>query len=816
MANFIILIAAAFVYLVQAQDGCDDLRAVYYQVASISQQSGRRSLSVNGTVGTDSPNCTVCRTLQGALGQGSSGNLTVFLSPGIVQLSSPLNIIGMSGLAIIGDSKFPSVIKCAPASSTTGNVSPNVFVSGSYGVYFANITFEGCGKDTSIVELQQSDQVVLDSCIFTNSLAPAVVINNSMTVSFVSCYFSNNQEAIEYPSSIQSTPLMLLIDNSSFVGNYVPGGRRRGGAIHIDIENSTSSKVCVVRSTFTSNRAAVSGGAVYVSLSNASDIAELYIISSTFINNTCAKSGGAVQIDVHAASFKAINVTGTVFSGNDGASIGGALSIIAWVGRMEQKVSIKKCLFTKNTCQDDGTALGVVSLTGTNELGLPIGVEDCEFSFNSARTVADGASIFLSQSLVAFGGVNNISCNTGGGIKLYGSRMDVQGTVTFFKNYATFGAGAYLAGKSLILLYSGSVLTFDSNKADQSGGGMRAKTISTVSLFAVRNKNCFIQFLNPGPNDIPPSQWNTTVTFSNNRAGLMGAAIHASDFTQCAWLGNSAFVEGQYIFSSINGTASPFILRGNQITKLVNNGSWYESEDLASAAYSLNVSVFNPWSNRRNSTMQVASGEIVSLIVHAYDQFRNKRPAMWTAKLPDNREQLGSVSAEGGSLSFIVPARNQTNASSISIIVGLNGVEDSANNITFLYRTNCHPGYTLNNDSICQCNPDEKIMIRCDDNNRYIYIKPGLWVNYTADNTLYYGKSIPWYLGCTYGNLPGCLFLFDDVDAQCGPNRKGIFCSQCKDGYGVTMDLLSCENNCGISAPGLYIYVILYCKSRKD
>eukprot|EP00731_Ephydatia_muelleri_P012526 Em0006g1420a len=366
-------------------------------------------------------------------------------------------------------------------------------------------------------------------------------------------------------------------------------------------------------------------------------------------------------------------------------------------------------------------------------------------------------------------------------------------------------------GKSLILLYSGSVLTFDSNKADQSGGGMRAKTISTVSLFAVRNKNCFIQFLNPGPNDIPPSQWNTTVTFSNNRAGLMGAAIHASDFTQCAWLGNSAFVEGQYIFSSINGTASPFILRGNQITKLVNNGSWYESEDLASAAYSLNVSVFNPWSNRRNSTMQVASGEIVSLIVHAYDQFRNKRPAMWTAKLPDNREQLGSVSAEGGSLSFIVPARNQTNASSISIIVGLNGVEDSANNITFLYRTNCHPGYTLNNDSICQCNPDEKIMIRCDDNNRYIYIKPGLWVNYTADNTLYYGKSIPWYLGCTYGNLPGCLFLFDDVDAQCGPNRKGIFCSQCKDGYGVTMDLLSCENNCGISAPGLYIYVILYC-----
>ena len=65
-----------------------------------------------------------------------------------------------------------------------------------------------------------------------------------------------------------------------------------------------------------------------------------------------------------------------------------------------------------------------------------------------------------------------------------------------------------------ILLYSGSVLTFNSNKADQSGGGIRAKTISTVSLFAVRNKNCFIQFLNPGPNDIPPSQWVSSVHVS--------------------------------------------------------------------------------------------------------------------------------------------------------------------------------------------------------------------------------------------------------------------------------------------------------------
>ena len=86
-------------------------------------------------------------------------------------------------------------------------------------------------------------------------------------------------------------------------------------------------------------------------------------------------SGGAAHIDINAVSFKAIQISGTVFSGNNG-SVGGALSIIASVVREEQQVSINKCLFTKNTGQYDGTALAVVSLTGTNELGLPIGVEN--------------------------------------------------------------------------------------------------------------------------------------------------------------------------------------------------------------------------------------------------------------------------------------------------------------------------------------------------------------------------------------------------------------------------------------------------------
>ena len=51
------------------------------------------------------------------------------------------------------------------------------------------------------------------------------------------------------------------------------------------------------------------------------------------------------------------------------------------------------------------------------------------------------------------------------------------------------------------------------------------------------------------------------MTFLNNQARVMGAAIYASDFTQCAWFGNDAISTSKYIFNASNGSASPFILR---------------------------------------------------------------------------------------------------------------------------------------------------------------------------------------------------------------------------------------------------------------
>lgn len=160
----ILIAVVVFACFVRAEDGCDDLRATYGQISNSSQQIDRTTVFVNAT----SPNCTTCLTLQGVLEQGGASNLTIYLGAGTVQLSSTLNITGKSGIAIIGSSsKQTTIVSCEPMSPTTGYVSTNVLVYGSYGIYFANITFDGCGLNTSSVVLQDSDQVVFDSCIFT-------------------------------------------------------------------------------------------------------------------------------------------------------------------------------------------------------------------------------------------------------------------------------------------------------------------------------------------------------------------------------------------------------------------------------------------------------------------------------------------------------------------------------------------------------------------------------------------------------------------------------------------------------------------------
>ena len=170
---------------------------------------------------------------------------------------------------------------------------------------------------------------------------------------------------------------MLLVENSLFVGNNLPSQNKfgdRGGAMRIDIESSSASKVCISGSEFTNNSAPIDGGAVYLLVANVSNGAEIYVNASTFTNNSCSETGGAIYIDIDG-TFKVINISKSNFTKNN-ATVGGGVAIVALSGQANEAVSIVNSSFTGNGGVYDGTALGIISLTGSNEIGLSIGVSD--------------------------------------------------------------------------------------------------------------------------------------------------------------------------------------------------------------------------------------------------------------------------------------------------------------------------------------------------------------------------------------------------------------------------------------------------------
>jgi hypothetical protein len=121
----------------------------------------------------------------------------------------------------------------------------------------------------------------------------------------------------------------------------------------------------------------------------------------------------------------------------------------------------------------------------------------------------------------------------------------------------------------------------------------------------------------------------------------------------------------------------------------------------------------------------------------------------------------------------------------------------------------CHPGYVYNTESgECKCDTSDSDILRCDDNNRYLYLREGVWGGTEeGQRQLITERVQPGYVTCTpQGRLPGCLFEFDKPNSQCRSERKGRLCGTCQEGYGVTLDLQSCNDKCDA---GLPLFLIL-------
>ena len=159
---------------------------------------------------------------------------------------------------------------------------------------------------------------------------------------------------------------------------------------------------------------------------------------------------------------------------------------------VSENVEVYHCRFVLNKYyKGHGTALYFKSITNFQENPQIIfTVHDCNFSKNegSASIVYIGHQSHKYQLII----LNNCIFNGNQGRALYLSnqKLYIVGNVLFENNTAEYGAGIYISDHSAIIFCKNSVVTFNHNIANNSGGAILLNNFSSIIFEA----NCVVIF----------------------------------------------------------------------------------------------------------------------------------------------------------------------------------------------------------------------------------------------------------------------------------------------------------------------------------
>ena len=186
---------------------------------------------------------------------------------------------------------------------------------------------------------------------------------------------------------IDDTTDNILIENCQFIDNFARNDSDvryekygQGGALSLRFNSSTDGTVCIKGTEFVNNSAEVQAGAIAISLIKFTN--KFIISDSIFEGNLCKTpkcTGGAVGINFFAdTQINTILFVNCNFTGNS-ASSSGAIVLSTSVGAKQSDEAILKlenCWFRGNRAFFEGTALGVFSVSHTNELGIPVDINN--------------------------------------------------------------------------------------------------------------------------------------------------------------------------------------------------------------------------------------------------------------------------------------------------------------------------------------------------------------------------------------------------------------------------------------------------------
>ena len=492
-----------------------------------------------------------------------------------------------------------------------------------------------------------------------------------------------------------------------------------------------------------------------------------------------------------------LNITDLV-SINNIAVRGSGLYISTHAKQSWNSINIKSSNFTRNVVSYTGASAVYIERRDIAEIpsSLIVSLTDVSINetVNSMPTTdnlnpRNGALSLVNIDCVINGLLIANSVNIRG-LALASSRVFVQGDNLIHNNTALLGSGGgvHMDPNSFFIFQPPANLTFSRNHADQYGGGI------CISPRANRaySPPCFFQIdsLLPSP--------QVKLSADGNTAGITGTFISGGELVYCSFVTNF-----YYSYCGNTNSSVPFCSYKIMKNFIVPNTSTQDRFFISSVPVA--VLLCNDNSNisfdDRKKAVSVMPGQSFALKLVALSETEGIAPGNIHSSA-NGVTTTNTINANCTELSFTyykpIGARDIiitfTTDHSVKYIFA--SIKPLRVNLTY---TDCPPFFQLvnnsTNSSICGCNSyiaNAAESAVCNINTSRItttYNEVTNWIGYDNNsNCTFVGR-------CPFGYCVDeeVTFTINDIDAQCAPDRSGVLCGGCAEGFSIKLG----SNECG-------------------
>ena len=772
--------------------------------------------------------------LSNILLQGNSGEGTVVYCP--VGKQSGLKFTDIDNLTII-DLKLVgcgAMHESTTLDMTTGN-SSLIFLASVYILNCNDVTILKVeitnGNGTGIAIFDANGHVIMENSSFKYNYVRKwngndIAGGGGVYIEFTYCPPGINQEVDCYGNSQRNRKSVYELLNCTFEGNiaitidpkmssYFKGegnsiqGLGRGGGMKIAMKGKANNNTVLIERCHFLNNSALWGGGLNVVYQDSPQSNEIIVRESRFVENSCESNGGGgleVGFNSHSSILPQQNTAvfeKCDFVGNT-ATFGGGTKIYSTKSELINTNSIKfiECLWMNNRAHY-GSAIDILphSWDTLTDGYLPlVQFIDSKFlsnantdfvNFDESDTEKQGVgSLMCTAFSFYFEGLVIFHNNTGTALYITSCVIEFGSSskVTFVSNSGYDGGAIAIMGFSLLKINDNSTIKFINNTSEWRGGAI--VYISTSKHDFISSRSCFIRYSGQKSS---LRERHISIHFENNKAQY-GQTMFATTILPCRTGCLNTEQDSHLIWLGLGC-----------IGNVTNHGKL----DVSTVGARFSIS-------KRNESQAVTAdayklspfpGQVMDLQFTLQDDLNQPSYDLY---------HITVAKHEGNSVE-IDPAYRYISDKKVKIY-GTPGLKAKVQLSTLDFRTSqlsmdiiispCPPGFILNPyadtstymSCVCLAKYTTFLGIMyCNEREQTAVIKSGYWIGnersdyinvthhlmsgHCPNSFCSYNKSNK-HFKYTY-TLPAST-SYDKLDEYiCGPERTGVLCGQCCNGYSV-------------------------------